>query len=190
MKPCSGPPATSTYWPTMKPLGLMPNAMVANAVTVLPETSVIVTSNEIRGDPSPRSTLCQGDPRVRKPEEQQDDLHRRRPPMLESIESIRQTVLGGREESLVAAAVGHEWHDRHEREGRMKAAPIQRGPRESPGTEHVRPEAANLPSREPKSGQHGRGHENAQRREREGARWVEHRQDHQSQRVVGYGQQE
>ena len=33
MKPCSGPPATSAYWPTMKPSGLMPNAMVANAVT-------------------------------------------------------------------------------------------------------------------------------------------------------------
>jgi hypothetical protein len=51
MKPRSGPPATIAYWPTMKPSGLMPNAIVANAVTMLPEASVSVTSNEIRSDP-------------------------------------------------------------------------------------------------------------------------------------------
>ena len=79
--------------------------------------------------------------------------------MLELIERVELRPFSRIEQPEIAGAVWHEGNDRHEREGRMEAAEVERGPGQRAGTEDVGPEAPDAAAPQPERRQDGCRHQ-------------------------------
>ena len=66
----------------------------------------------------------------------------------------------------------------------MKAAIVERGPRQRTRTDDVGPEAADAAAPQPERRQHGRRHQRRECDNGQWPRWIEHRQDQQAQRII------
>ena len=75
-----------------------------------------------------RSDLLERDAGIRQSKEEQHELHRRRPPVLELIERVDLKVFARIEQPKITWTVRHEGHDGDQRQGRMEATEVQRGP--------------------------------------------------------------
>ena len=73
--------------------------------------------------------------------------------MFELIERVDLARFSPIEQPKVSRAVGHEGHDWHKCQGRMKAAIVQRGPRQDSRTKDVGPETVHPPASQPERGQ-------------------------------------
>ena len=76
-----------------------------------------------------RSDLRERDAGVRQTKEEQHELHRRRPPVFELVERVGlEMIFSGIEQPKITRTVRHEGHDGDERQGRMEATEVERGP--------------------------------------------------------------
>jgi hypothetical protein len=100
-----------------------------------------------------RPNLFKRDAGRREAKEEQDELHGHRPPMFELIERVDLARFSPIEQPKVSRAVWHEGHDWHQRQGRMKAAIVERGPRQRTRTDDVGPEAVDAAAPQPERSQ-------------------------------------
>src|SRR5439155_19268373 len=79
--------------------------------------------------------------RVHQGKQQQDELHRIFPPVLELAEGIAGAGRRLHEQAGVARRMRHERDYWHKRQRWMKTAPVKSDPRQSAARDHIRPEA-------------------------------------------------